>query len=155
MVLVPLRPEPTTKTIRRGTGGASASGSAASTGAAGSEPGSGVGVDPGVSDDMRDSPAIAVVQTLQDAGATIRAFDPEGQEQARKMLENIEYCEDAYDAMKGADALVIITEWDVFRALDLKRAKELLSQPVLVDLRNIYPREQVEAAGFTYTAVGR
>ncbi|KKI20375.1 UDP-glucose dehydrogenase family protein [Sphingomonas sp. Ag1] len=106
-------------------------------------------------DDMRDSPAIAVVQTLQDAGATIRAFDPEGQEQARKMLENIEYCEDAYDAMKGADALVIITEWDVFRALDLKRAKELLSQPVLVDLRNIYPREQVEAAGFTYTAVGR
>lgn len=106
-------------------------------------------------DDMRDSPAITVVQTLQDAGAAIRAFDPEGQEQARKMLENIEYCENAYDAMKGADALVIITEWDVFRALDLKRAKELLSQPVLVDLRNIYPREQVEAAGFTYTAVGR
>ena len=106
-------------------------------------------------DDMRDSPAITVVQTLQDAGATIRAFDPEGQDQARKMLENIEYCEDAYDAMKGADALVIITEWDVFRALNLKRAKELLSQPVMVDLRNIYPREQVEAAGFTYTAVGR
>lgn len=106
-------------------------------------------------DDMRDSPAITVVQTLQDAGAAIRAFDPEGQEQARNMLENIEYCENAYDAMKGADALVIITEWDVFRALDLKRAKELLSQPVLVDLRNIYPREQVEAAGFTYTAVGR
>lgn len=106
-------------------------------------------------DDMRDSPAITVVQTLQDAGATIRAFDPEGQDQARKMLENIEYCEDAYDAMKGADALVIITEWDVFRALNLKRAKELLSQPVMVDLRNIYPREQVEAAGLTYTAVGR
>jgi UDPglucose 6-dehydrogenase len=106
-------------------------------------------------DDMRDSPAIAVVQTLQDAGATIRAFDPEGTEQAKLVLSNVHYCTNAYDAMDGADALVIVTEWDAFRALDLDRAKGLLRQPTLVDLRNIYPRDIVEKAGFTYTAVGR
>ena len=106
-------------------------------------------------DDMRDSPAIAVVQTLQDAGAIIRAYDPEGHEQARKVLPDITYCTGAYDAMEGADGLVIVTEWDAFRALDLPRVKSLLSQPVLVDLRNIYPREMVEKAGFTYLAVGR
>ncbi|OYW87066.1 MAG: UDP-glucose 6-dehydrogenase, partial [Sphingobium sp. 32-64-5] len=106
-------------------------------------------------DDMRDSPAIAVIQTLQDAGATIRAYDPEGTEQARKVLDDITYCASSYEAMEGADALVIVTEWDAFRALDLNRVKSLLSQPILVDLRNIYPREMVEQAGFTYTAVGR
>ncbi|HTG37594.1 UDP-glucose/GDP-mannose dehydrogenase family protein [Sphingomonas sp.] len=106
-------------------------------------------------DDMRDSPAIAVIQTLQDAGATIRAFDPEGTEQARKVLDNVEYCEGPYQAMEGADAVAIVTEWDAFRALDLNRVKSLLSAPVLVDLRNIYPRATVEAAGFTYHAVGR
>jgi UDPglucose 6-dehydrogenase len=106
-------------------------------------------------DDMRDSPAIAVVQTLQDAGATIRAYDPEGHEQAKKVLPDITYCTGAYDAMEGADGLVIVTEWDAFRALDLTRVKSLLSEPILVDLRNIYPREMVEKAGFTYLAVGR
>ncbi|WP_336973169.1 UDP-glucose/GDP-mannose dehydrogenase family protein [Sphingobium aromaticiconvertens] len=106
-------------------------------------------------DDMRDSPAIAVVQTLQDAGAIIRAYDPEGHEQAQKVLPDITYCTGAYDAMEGSDGLVIVTEWDAFRALDLPRVKSLLSQPVLVDLRNIYPREMVEKAGFTYLAVGR
>ena len=106
-------------------------------------------------DDMRDSPAIAVIQTLQDAGAIIRAFDPEGTEQAKKVLDNVEYCEGPYQAMEGADAVVIVTEWDAFRALDLNRVKSLLSTPVMVDLRNIYPRESVEAAGFTYHAVGR
>ncbi|MEZ0497241.1 UDP-glucose/GDP-mannose dehydrogenase family protein [Sphingomonas sp. IW22] len=106
-------------------------------------------------DDMRDSPAIAVIQTLQDAGALIRAFDPEGTEQAKKVLDNVEYCEGPYQAMEGADAVVIVTEWDAFRALDLNRVKSLLSTPVMVDLRNIYPRESVEAAGFTYHAVGR
>lgn len=106
-------------------------------------------------DDMRDSPAIAVIQTLQDAGAIIRAFDPEGTEQAKKVLDNVEYCEGPYQAMEGADAVVIVTEWDAFRALDLNRVKSLLSTPVMVDLRNIYPREPVEAAGFTYHAVGR
>ncbi|SEL54525.1 UDP-glucose dehydrogenase [Sphingomonas palmae] len=106
-------------------------------------------------DDMRDSPAIAVIQALQDAGASVRAFDPEGHEQAKKVLENVAYCDGAYQTMEGADALVILTEWNAFRALDLRRVKSLLNQPVLVDLRNIYNREQVEAAGFEYTAVGR
>ncbi len=106
-------------------------------------------------DDMRDSPAIAIVQTLQDAGATIRAYDPEGMEQAKKDLPDIGYCVSAYEAMDGADALVIVTEWDVFRALDLGRVKTLLKAPIMVDLRNIYPRDAVEAAGFDYTAVGR
>lgn len=106
-------------------------------------------------DDMRESPAIAIVQTLQDAGASIRAYDPEGMEQARKDLPDIIYCTDAYDTMNGADALVIVTEWNAFRALDLERAKALLNVPLLIDLRNIYPRDTVEAAGFSYIAVGR
>ena len=106
-------------------------------------------------DDMRDSPAIAVIQTLQDAGASIRAYDPEGTEQAQKVLENVTYCTGPYQAMEGADALVIVTEWDAFRALDLERVKGLLSAPIMVDLRNIYPRAMVEEAGFSYTAVGR
>jgi len=106
-------------------------------------------------DDMRDSPAIAVIQTLQDAGATVRAYDPEGMEQAKRVLGDVEYCGNAYETMEGADALVIVTEWDAFRALDLERVKGLLSEPILVDLRNIYPRDMVEAAGFSYTGVGR
>jgi UDPglucose 6-dehydrogenase len=106
-------------------------------------------------DDMRDSPAIAIVQTLQDAGARVRAYDPEGMEQARKILPDITYCGNAYEPIEGADALVIATEWDAFRALDLKRAKALLKEPVLVDLRNIYPRDMAEALGFRYFAVGR
>ena len=106
-------------------------------------------------DDMRDSPAIAVIQTLQDAGATVRAYDPEGHEQARTVLDNVVYCDGAYHAMEGADALAILTEWDAFRALDFKKVKSLLSAPILVDLRNVYSRDTVEAAGFTYHAVGR
>ena len=106
-------------------------------------------------DDMRDSPAIAVIRTLQDAGATVRAYDPEGHEQARPMLPDIEYCEGPYQAIEGADALAIVTEWDAFRALDFARVKSLLKSPVLVDLRNIYNRAEVEAAGFSYTAIGR
>lgn len=106
-------------------------------------------------DDMRDSPSISVIQTLQDAGATIRAYDPEGTEQAKKVLDNVIYCSNAYEAMEGADALAIVTEWDAFRALDLGKVKSLLSQPILVDLRNIYPRDMVEQAGFSYSAVGR
>jgi UDPglucose 6-dehydrogenase len=106
-------------------------------------------------DDMRDSPAIAVIQALQDAGATVQAYDPEGHEQAKKVLDNVTYCDGAYQTMEGADALVILTEWNAFRALDFKRVKSLLSAPVIVDLRNIYHREQVEQAGFEYTAVGR
>jgi UDPglucose 6-dehydrogenase len=106
-------------------------------------------------DDMRDSPSIAVIRTLQDAGARIRAYDPEGMEQARLVLDDVEYCDGPYEALKGSDGAAILTEWDAFRALDLKRVKSLLSQPILVDLRNIYPREEVEAAGLQYTGVGR
>ncbi|MHA6723753.1 UDP-glucose dehydrogenase family protein [Sphingomonas sp. RS2018] len=106
-------------------------------------------------DDMRDSPAIAVIQTLQDGGATVRAFDPEGHEQAKKVLDDVVYCTGPYDAMQGADALVLLTEWDAFRSLDFRRVKSLLTQPIFVDLRNVYPRDLVEAEGFEYTAVGR
>ncbi len=106
-------------------------------------------------DDMRDSPAIAIVQALVDAGAAVKAYDPEAMEQARPLLPPITYAQGAYQAMEGADALVVVTPWDAFRALDLKRARALLSSPVLVDLRNIYDRQAVEAEGFSYTAVGR
>lgn len=106
-------------------------------------------------DDMRESPAIAIVQTLQDAGAVIHAYDPKSMDQARLVLNDVAYFDDPYAAMAGADALVIATEWDEFRALDLKRAKTLLTAPILVDLRNVYPRAIVEAEGFAYSAVGR
>ena len=106
-------------------------------------------------DDMRDSPAIAVIQTLQDAGATVKAYDPEGVEQAKKVLDNVDYCDGPYSAIEGADALAIVTEWDEFRALDLARVKSLLASPVLVDLRNIYIPDEVRAAGFDYTSIGR
>ncbi|MGJ3647032.1 UDP-glucose dehydrogenase family protein [Sphingomonas sp. GlSt437] len=106
-------------------------------------------------DDMRDSPAISIIQTLQDAGASVRAYDPEGIEQAKKVLDDVTYCEGAYQAVDGADAVAIVTEWNQFRALDLKRIKALLKGDVLVDLRNIYARADVEAIGLRYTAVGR
>jgi UDPglucose 6-dehydrogenase len=106
-------------------------------------------------DDMRDSPAIAIVRALQDAGAKVRAYDPEGMEQAKALLDNVTYCDDAYQAMDGADAAVIFTEWDTFRALDFDRASELLRERLLVDLRNLYDRADVERHGFRYVAVGR
>lgn len=106
-------------------------------------------------DDMRDSPALVIIQTLQDGGANIRAFDPEGMEQASGLMTGVTFCRDAYEAIEGADAAVIVTEWDAFRALDFKRMKALLKAPILVDLRNIYGREEVERHGFRYVAVGR
>jgi UDPglucose 6-dehydrogenase len=106
-------------------------------------------------DDMRDSPAIAIVQSLLDAGVAVRAFDPEGMEAAKPMLGDITYCSDAYEAATGADAVALVTEWDVFRALDLKRLAGLLNQQVLVDLRNVYNPEEAARAGFQYTSVGR
>ena len=106
-------------------------------------------------DDMREAPSIPLVTGLCDMGARIRAFDPAGMEQARRELPEIDYCEDAYSCARGADALVIVTEWVQFRALDLRRLKQEMAQPVIVDLRNIYRREDVEALGFNYTSVGR
>jgi UDPglucose 6-dehydrogenase len=106
-------------------------------------------------DDMRDAPSIAVVTALQDAGARVRAYDPEGMEQARTVLSDVAYAEDAYACASGADALVIVTEWDLFRALDLDRLKAALAAPVVVDLRNIYRPEDMTRRGFAYVSVGR
>jgi UDPglucose 6-dehydrogenase len=106
-------------------------------------------------DDMRDSPAIAIIQTLQDAGASIRAYDPEGREQAEKVLTNVDYVDGPYEAAEGAAALVIVTEWDAFRALDLSRVKSLLAEPLIVDLRNVYPAVDAQKAGLRYIGVGR
>jgi len=105
-------------------------------------------------DDMRDAPSLAIVPYLQDKGAHIRAYDPEGAKEAKKLL-SIELCEDSYATMDGADGVVILTEWNEFRALDLPRVKSLLKQPLMVDLRNIYPPAQMAAAGFRYISVGR
>jgi len=107
-------------------------------------------------DDMRDAPSIAVITALMDGGATIRAYDPEGMEQARAVLPaGVIYCHDAYECVAGADAAVIVTEWNIFRALDLDRVKAAMAAPVLVDLRNVYRAEQVRAKGFTYADIGR
>jgi len=106
-------------------------------------------------DDMRDSPSLTILPALKKAGAMIRAFDPEGMGEAKKLLDGIVFCGGAYEAMEGADALVIITEWNEFRALDLKRVKELLRAPVVIDLRNIYKPADMAEAGFTYISIGR
>jgi UDPglucose 6-dehydrogenase len=106
-------------------------------------------------DDMRDAPSLSIIAALQDAGATIRAYDPEGVEQAQALLSGVEFCPSPYAAAEGADALVIVTEWDEFRALDLARMKTLLNAPLLVDLRNIYPPAEADKAGFTLVGVGK
>ena len=106
-------------------------------------------------DDMRDSPSLDIIPALQAAGAKVRAYDPEGMDEARMMLDGIEYCDDAYDTLPNSDALVIITEWNVFRAMDMHRVKDLLNSPVLVDMRNIYDPETLRELGFTYVSVGR
>ncbi len=105
-------------------------------------------------DDMRDAPSLVILPYLQKAGATIRAFDPEGHREAAKHLQ-LNYCADTYDALDGADGVVVLTEWNQFRALDLPRVKAALKQPLMVDLRNIYRPEQMSEAGFRYVSVGR
>lgn len=106
-------------------------------------------------DDMRDSPSLAIIPALQQAGASIRAYDPEGMKEATGMLPGVTWCDDAYETMEGADALTILTEWNAFRALDFQRAKQLMKAPVLVDLRNIYEPKEMSGTGFHYTSVGR
>ncbi|MBS0259209.1 MAG: UDP-glucose/GDP-mannose dehydrogenase family protein [Proteobacteria bacterium] len=106
-------------------------------------------------DDMRDSPAIAIIQTLQDGGAKVVGYDPEGMANARHLMEDIDYAAGPYEAAEDADAVVIVTEWNQFRALDLPRLKAIMKHPVLVDLRNIYRTDEVAAHGFIYAAVGR
>lgn len=106
-------------------------------------------------DDMRDSPSLDILPALQEAGAKIVAYDPEGMHEARQMLPGVELAKDAYAAMDGADCAVIITEWNEFRALQLDRVKKLLKKPVIVDLRNCYAPADMKAAGFEYTSIGR
>ncbi len=106
-------------------------------------------------DDMRDSPAISIITALQDGGARINAFDPEGMDQARHILDNLTYYYDPYSCCDKADALVIVTEWDAFRALDFDRVKSLLTAPILVDLRNIYEPDDLARREFVYAGVGR
>ena len=106
-------------------------------------------------DDMRDAPSLDIIPALQAAGATITAFDPEGEREARHLLKDVDFVAEPYAVAQGADAVVIITEWDQFRALDLDRLKADMKSPVLVDLRNIYRPDDVRRQGFEYTSVGR
>jgi UDPglucose 6-dehydrogenase len=106
-------------------------------------------------DDMRDSPTIPVIQGLQRLGATIRAYDPAAMQNAAAIFEGITYCEDAYQTAEGADALVLATEWNEFRALNFEKIARALKQPVLIDLRNVYDPQRMKAHGFHYVSVGR
>ena len=106
-------------------------------------------------DDMREAPSLALITALQDMGAQVRAFDPAGMTQAQAVFKDVTYCENAYDCAEAADALVIATEWEQFRALDLSRLHDLMACPVVVDLRNIYRPEEMHKHGFAYACVGR
>jgi UDPglucose 6-dehydrogenase len=106
-------------------------------------------------DDVRESPAVEIIRRLQERGASIRCFDPQAMHNARRVLKDVEFCSDPYDAAQGAHGLVLATEWNEFRKLDLDRLHGLLAEPVIVDLRNIYEPKEMERAGFRYTGVGR
>ena len=106
-------------------------------------------------DDMRESPSLTILPRLTTAGATIRAYDPEGMDEAKQRLPELVYCADAYETMAGADALVLLTEWNAFRALDLTRVRALLASPLIIDLRNIYQPHEMIAAGLSYVSIGR
>src|SRR5665213_2288356 len=106
-------------------------------------------------DDMREAPSIPLITALQDMGAKVRAYDPAGMAMARAVLANVTYCGNAYDCAQDASALVIVTEWEEFRALDFARLKKIMARPVLVDLRNVYSAEEVARHGFGYESVGR
>jgi UDPglucose 6-dehydrogenase len=106
-------------------------------------------------DDMRDAPSLEILPRLIAEGARIRGFDPEGMDEAKKLMPELVYCRDAYQAMEGADALILLTEWNEFRALDLGRVKALLASPLVIDLRNIYQPQEMAAAGLSYLSIGR
>jgi UDPglucose 6-dehydrogenase len=105
-------------------------------------------------DDMRDAPSVAIVTALEDAGAKVRAYDPKSMDQAKPLMPNVTFCADPYSCATGAEALVIVTEWDAFRALDLPRLKSLMASPSMVDLRNVYRSPEVRKLGFAYVGVG-
>jgi UDPglucose 6-dehydrogenase len=106
-------------------------------------------------DDMRDAPSLVIVPLLQERGATIRAFDPQGRKHAEAMLPGVRWCDGAIEAVTGADVLVVVTEWNEFRALDLGAARAAMTGDVLVDLRNIFQADVARAAGFKYSSIGR
>jgi UDPglucose 6-dehydrogenase len=106
-------------------------------------------------DDMRESPSLDIIPTLQKSGATIHAYDPKGMDEAKEMLSDVTFADDPYACMEDADAVVIITEWNQFRALDLDKVKSIMKTPTMIDLRNIYGRENMAELGFDYTGVGR
>lgn len=106
-------------------------------------------------DDMREAPSLNIIQALEDAGAIVKAYDPEGMAAAKEMMPNVKFANDPYAAADGADALVIVTEWSAFRALDMKQIKQLLKSPTIVDLRNIYSRQEIEKVGLNYYGIGR
>ena len=106
-------------------------------------------------DDMRESPSLDILPALSNAGANLHAYDPEGMKEAAELLKGVTFCDDAYTPLEDADAVVIITEWNEFRALDLERVKSSMKKPVMVDLRNIYEPDEMTAQGFDYSCVGR
>jgi UDPglucose 6-dehydrogenase len=106
-------------------------------------------------DDVREAPSVALITALQDMGARVRAYDPVGMEQAKQILADVTYCQGPYDCVEEADAVVIITEWEQFRALDLERVRDLMACPVMVDLRNVYGPEDMKKYGFAYISIGR
>ncbi len=106
-------------------------------------------------DDMRFAPSIDIIGALQQQGDRIKAFDPHAMEKAKSVLRNVVYCKDSYAACRGSDCIIILTEWDEFKEIDLKKVKSLLNQPVIVDGRNIYQPEKVRAMGFRYYSIGR
>ena len=106
-------------------------------------------------DDMRDAPSLDIVPTLQAAGATVRAYDPEGMGDARQLLAEVTWCDNAYETLEGADAVALLTEWNEFRGLDLERVKSVMKSSVMIDLRNVYNPEEMVEAGFDYSCVGR
>jgi UDPglucose 6-dehydrogenase len=106
-------------------------------------------------DDMRDAPSIPLITALQDMGASVRAYDPVGMENAKREFTRVDFSDNPYDCAQNADALVIVTEWEQFRALDLERLKGIMRQPVMIDLRNVYRHDDVVRLGFAYDSVGR
>jgi UDPglucose 6-dehydrogenase len=106
-------------------------------------------------DDLREAPALALITALQDMGADVRAFDPAAMDHAKAIMPNLTYCESAYDCAEDADALVIVTEWEQFRALDLPRLQNVMATPTIVDLRNVYHPDEIRRHGFVYVGIGR
>jgi UDPglucose 6-dehydrogenase len=106
-------------------------------------------------DDMREAPSIPIITALHDMGARVRAYDPVGMEQAKAVLEGVTYCDNPYACAEKADALVLVTEWEEFRALDFDRLKAAMARPLVVDLRNVYRADEMAKRGFSYVSVGR